>query len=319
MAGRELFAPRRAKHRRTWTIAGIVLLAVFLVGGFLLSAVLSSFFGWDALMAEYSWGNMAYQLVVGFGLVTLVCLLWVFIFERRGIGAIGLNGKPVGRFLRGYVIGLVFLAGVVGIIAYMGGYEIEGSGSLAVAALVPIGVILLGFIIQGSTEEILFRGWLMSVISSRHGAFWAILITSVLFGLLHGSNIPPGQALYLGVSNIVLVGLFLALYALKEGSIWGVCGFHASWNWLLGVGFGLEVSGGLIVDQPLIVDLASTSDVPWWITGGPFGPEASVVTAAIFATGCVILLLFGRPADFGVEDAKVESVSDALDENRHHQ
>ncbi|MBO6730605.1 MAG: CPBP family intramembrane metalloprotease [Maricaulis sp.] len=308
MAGRELFAPRRAKNRRTWTIASIVLLAVFLVGGFLLARELSTFFGWDALMAEYSWGPVAYQLGVSFGLVSLVCLLWVFIFERRGIGAIGLNGRFLVRFLRGYVVGLGFLAGVVGIIAYMGGYEVEGSGALAVAALVPIGVILLGFIIQGSTEEILFRGWLMSVISSRHGAFWAILITSVLFGLLHGFNIPPGHVLYLGVTNIVLVGLFLALYALKEGSIWGVCGFHASWNWLLGVGFGLEVSGGHIVEQPLIVDLASTNDVPWWITGGPFGPEASVVTAAVFATGCVIVLLFGRAADFGVEAAVAQDI-----------
>lgn len=303
MAGRELFAPRRAHHRRTWTIIGIVLLAGFLVGGFVLASVLADFFGWDALLADYSWGYMAYQLLVGFGVVSLICFLWVMIFERRGLGAIGLNGNLFGRFLRGYLVGLVFLAAVVGIIAYMGGYEVEASGSLAVSALIPIGVMLAGFVVQGSTEEILFRGWLMSLISSRHGAFWAILVTSVLFGLLHGSNIPPGQALYLGVANIGLVGLFLGIYALKEGSIWGVCGFHASWNWLLGVGFGLEVSGGHIVEQPLIVDLASTSDVPWWITGGPFGPEASVVTAAVFATGCVIVLLFGRAANFGVETA----------------
>ena len=286
---------------------GIVLLGVFLVGGFFAASALRDFYGWGVLLAEYSWGHMAYQLGPAFAAVTLLCILWVFIFERRGLGAIGLNGGFFGRFLRGYLVGLGFLGAVVGIIAYLGGYEVEGAGSLAMTALIPIGVMLVAFIIQGSTEEILFRGWLMSLISSRHGAFWGVLVTSVLFGVLHGSNIPPGQALYLGMANIVLVGLFLGIYAFKEGSIWGVCGFHAAWNWLLGVGFGLEVSGGLIVEQPLIVDLASSNSVDWWITGGPFGPEASIVTAAVFVTGCVIVLIFGRGADFGVEGSDADA------------
>ena len=33
MAGIELFAPRKSRHRRTWTIAAIVLGAVFIIGG----------------------------------------------------------------------------------------------------------------------------------------------------------------------------------------------------------------------------------------------------------------------------------------------
>ena len=55
------------------------------------------------------------------------------------------------RFLRGYLIGLAFLTAVVGVIWGTGGYVVEGAGafgSAAVgAALLPIGVLLLGFIL----------------------------------------------------------------------------------------------------------------------------------------------------------------------------
>jgi len=109
----------------------------------------------------------------------------------------------------------------------------------AVIGLATIVVLLLGFIVQGSTEEIFFRGWLMQLIASRHGLWLAIGINSVLFGLMHAANIPPSRELFMGLLNIALFGVFISLYAAREGSLWGVCGWHAAWNWLLGLGFGL--------------------------------------------------------------------------------
>jgi hypothetical protein len=54
----------------------------------------------------------------------------------------------------------------------------------------------------------------------------------------------------------------------------------------MSTGFGLEVSGIKLETGALIVDLASVSSVPWWITGGKFGPEASLVTTAFLAVAC---------------------------------
>lgn len=308
MAGIELYAGRKLRHRRTWTLAAIVLGVVFMIGGQLgayLPAIATGFItpggGADG------WHQLAYELVAAFGLGSVLVLLWAWLFERRGPPTLGLNARGPMRFLRGYLLGLAFLLAVVGAIWAAGGYVVEGAGafgSAAVgAALLPIGVLLLGFIIQGSSEELLFRGWLMQLIASRHGMWIAVVANSALFALAHAGNIEPSNELYVGLANIVLFGLFISLYAVREGSLWGACGWHAAWNWLLGLGFGLEVSGMKIDSLPLITDLTAAPGAAWWLTGGAFGPEASLATTAVLLTGTIVLVVFGRTRDHGVEAA----------------
>ncbi|WP_428152301.1 lysostaphin resistance A-like protein [Brevundimonas sp.] len=304
MAGIELYASRSSRYRRTWTAAAMVLAIVFIVLGQTVAAVPGIVFGFmSPAGGMIGWQGTAYTLF-GFAAIAGVTVAWVTLFERRGLASIGFNGSGPKRFLRGYAVGLAFLLGVVGVIAALGGYSVEGAGAFGstnvVAALAPIVVLLLGFIVQGSTEEIVTRGWLMSVIASRHGLAWGLGLSSILFGLLHAANISPSPELLTGVLNVVLFGVFIGLYAAREGSLWGACGWHAAWNWLLGLGFGLEVSGQVIETTPLVVDLATRSETPWWITGGAFGPEGGVVTTAFLLVGSAVLLWRGRTRDHGV-------------------
>ncbi len=304
MAGIELYAPRSPRYRRTWTAAAMVLAVVFIVLGQVLAAVPGIVFGFmSPTGGMIGWQGTAYTLF-GFAAIAAVTVAWVTLFERRGLASIGFNEHGLKRFLRGYAIGLAFLMATVGIIWAAGGYRIENGGVFAsagaAAALVPIGALLLGFIVQGSTEEIVTRGWLMSVIASRHGLAWGLGLSSILFGLLHAANISPSPELLTGVLNVVLFGVFIGLYAAREGSLWGACGWHAAWNWLLGLGFGLEVSGQVIETPPLVVDLATRTETPWWITGAAFGPEGGVVTTAFLLVGSAVLLWRGRTKDKGV-------------------
>ena len=305
MKGIELYAPRDPHHRRTWTWAAIVLALVFIIGGQLLGiipALMTGFIGLDGTTDR--WDQLAYVLFATFGCGAVLVFLWIRFFERRPLSTIGFNADGLKRFGRGYAIGLGFLLAAVGIIWALGGYSVQAGGafhSAAVgAALVPIVVLMLGFIVQGSTEEIFFRGWLMQLIASRHGLWLAVGINSVLFGLMHAANIPPSKELFMGLLNIALFGVFISLYAAREGSLWGVCGWHAAWNWLLGLGFGLEVSGQVVDAKPLIVDLTTRTEVPWWITGAAFGPEGSVVVTALLLVGSVVLIVRGRTRDHGV-------------------
>lgn len=311
MAGIELYAERKRRHRRTWTAAAIALCLVFMIGGqvgALYPAIALGFVSPGG--GADGWPQLAYELVAAFGLGSVLVLLWAWLFERRGPATLGLNAKGPMRFLRGYLLGLAFLLTVIGVIWAAGGYVVEGAGafgSAAVgAALLPIGVLLLGFIIQGSSEELLFRGWLMQLIASRHGLWIAVIANSALFALAHAGNIEPSKELLVGLANIVLFGLFISLYAVREGSLWGVCGWHAAWNWLLGLGFGLEVSGMKIDSLPLITDLAAAPGAVWWLTGGAFGPEASVVATAVLLIGTVVLAMRGPTRGHGVEAAPLE-------------
>jgi len=312
MAGIELYAPRTPRHRRTWTAAALVLAVVFIALGQTISAVPALLLGLMTTTGEtVGWLGTAWTLA-GFAFIALIVIGWVTLFERRNLGTIGFNGSGVKRFLRGYGVGLAFLLLVVGVIAALGGYRIEEGGAFAApsvaGALWPILVLLVAFVIQGSTEEIVTRGWLMQVIASRHGLGWGVGLSAGLFGLLHAANIEPSPELVVGVGNVMLFGVMIGLYAAREGSLWGVCGWHAAWNWLLGLGFGLEVSGQVIETRPLVVDLATRSEVPWWITGAAFGPEGSVVTTAVLLTASAVLALRWRSRDHGVVATAPEAV-----------
>jgi membrane protease YdiL (CAAX protease family)/SAM-dependent methyltransferase len=299
MSGLEIFAPREPRVRRTWSAGAVGLVFVFVILGAVLGTLPGVFLGLiDPLDPNPDWQGLRYQLMAPFAATAMLVFLWVVIFERRSLDSIGLNARGLFRFGRGYACGLGLLALIVGLIWAVGGYQVEAAGSVNVTALIPVAWLLIGFIIQGSTEEIVFRGWFMSLLASRHGLVLAIALNSAIFGLLHAGNIEWSRELMFGLANIVLVGVFLSLYAAREGSLWGVCGWHAAWNWLLGTGFGLPVSGQDAPVAPFLVDLIDTSDASWWLTGGVFGPEASAITSLVLISGVMTVLFRAKFAGY---------------------
>ena len=85
--------------------------------------------------------------------------------------------------------------------------------------------------------------------------------------------------------NIFLSGMFLALYAIVQEGLWGVCGFHFAWNLALTNIYGFEISG-----YPSMKSLLKFKvDGPEFITGGGFGPEAGILVTIFLCAGIVIL------------------------------
>jgi len=95
----------------------------------------------------------------------------------------------------------------------------------------------------------------------------------------------------LAMGNLFLFGVFAALYALREGRVWGVFGMHAAWNWMQGNVLGLSVSGAPPVGGTWIrlVDAG-----PVWLTGGAFGPEGGLAVSAVLVVGVFLLLRRGQ-------------------------
>ncbi|MFT4251544.1 MAG: CPBP family intramembrane metalloprotease [Caulobacter sp.] len=251
--------------------------------------------GYHKADLDTQWQPLAIYLAGG--AVTMVLIFaWALLFERRSLAALGFTAKMVGAYLRGLAVGGLLLGAMLGLIFAAGGYKAAGSphlGLLTPAVLTPFLVLFGGYMIQGAAEETMFRGWLMPLVASRHGLVVAVLLTSGFFTLLHASNVDPSKELALGLFNLFLFAVMLSLYAAKEGSLWGVCAFHTAWNVLLGAGFGLEVSGMKVAVTPVVVGLAPVSDAPWWLTGGSFGPEASVAATVVFGGACAYLIAKG--------------------------
>jgi hypothetical protein len=298
MTGSDIFAPRNEGQRRTWSLATVPLTLAFLTVGTLAAVLLWNVSGFGQPLSLDEMVEMknvpplalAFQIGAGFALSLIPLFLWIRFFERGSLAAIGLHKNPVVPFIAGYFGGLASLTIVVCAIAVMGGYKVEAAGTWAaptMAALFPLAAYALAFVLQGSTEEIFTRGWMMQIVSSRYGATAGIIFTSLFFSFMHGSNITPGPELIAALANIALVGVFLAIWAVNQGHLWGVCGWHASWNWLVSTGFGLEVSGQSLNVGALVVDLTAVEGTPWWITGGRFGPEASIVTTLFLIAACI--------------------------------
>jgi len=97
------------------------------------------------------------------------------------------------------------------------------------AILVLIGVILIP--IQTSTEEYVFRGYLMQGFANLSKNKWfPLLMTSVIFGTMHIFNPEIDK-----MGNIVLVyyigtGLFLGIITLMDEGMELALGFHAANN-----------------------------------------------------------------------------------------
>ncbi len=272
-------------------VIGVVLLGVAQTFSLLLA-------GFAGVLAEdigaRSTKSLIFTLFVSFGLTLLVVLAWVRLAENRSLQSIGWRfEKAWMRYCRGFAIGLLMNITAIALIAVFGGYSVTSwfSAFANPAALLIIVVFLFGFIIQGGTEEVLVRGWMMSAIASRWGLPLAVGVTSSFFAVLHLPNEWP-HVNWIAIANIVLVGVFFALFALKERSLLGVCAAHASWNWIMSIGFGLNVSGIKTDVNPLLANLEQQPEIANWITGGSFGPEGSLMVSIVLLLAIALVWLW---------------------------
>ena len=112
-------------------------------------------------------------------------------------------------------------------------------------------------------------------------------LQTVMFALLHVPSQP------VPIVNLLLFGLFTAVYSLREGSIWGVCGWHTAWNCSMSNVFVPEFSGQAPFGGTIVNLEASGSSL---LGGGAYGPEGSLAATLLFSAG-VLAGLFrpGRP------------------------
>ena len=222
-----------------------------------------------------------------FAFISLLVFFRVKVIEKRSLSSIGFNKNNwLKKYSLGFLIGLVMMSIIVLILLLFGYITVEKNPiqPVGVSAISSVLVMLFGWIIQGATEEIVTRGWLLNVLSTKYNIGVGLLISSTLFGLMHLTN---PNVNYIAVINIIFVGLFYGLYVIKTNDLWSVCGMHSAWNFAQGNIFGFEVSG-LDVSVGSLIDLNLVGNNV--ITGGAFGPEAGIISTFILLVSIGILL-----------------------------
>ena len=87
--------------------------------------------------------------------------------------------------------------------------------------------------------------------------------------------------------------MFCALHALT-GRLWVPIGLHLAWNSAQGYLFGAAVCGSGLSGSIAII--TAHPGAPAWLTGGTFGPEASVFALLLVSSVTVVALRLAHKA-----------------------
>ena len=286
-------------------IWAIILSLIFMYGGSLMGslATVPLFLALRNIPLFFNNKDLLSLLITlfSFAFISLLVFFRVKVIEKRSFSSIGFNKNNwLKKYSLGFLIGLAMMSIIVLILFPFGYITVEKNPiqPVGISAIASVLVILFGWIIQGATEEIVTRGWLLNVLSTKYNIGVGLLISSTLFGLMHLTN---PNVNYIAVINIILVGLFYGLYVIKTNDLWAVCGMHSAWNFAQGNIFGFKVSG-LDVSVGSLIDLNLVGSD--FVTGGIFGTEAGITATFILLASIGILLFIDKKRYFSNKPLK---------------
>ncbi|MBS0558334.1 MAG: CPBP family intramembrane metalloprotease [Proteobacteria bacterium] len=194
-----------------------------------------------------------------------------------GIAVGGLSGAG----LIGLAMGLLFASGVYVTTAYHGLQE----GLWGIAGVI---------VIAATLEEIVFRCILFRILETGWGTMPALWLNSLIFAFMHIGNVEDRaspQEVVATVLSCVLIGALWTLVFVHSRNLWVAAANHAAWNFTIFLS-GVPLSGS--EDWRGHALFASEYRGPAWLTGGVFGPEASLLTLAIVVASLAGMIHWAR-------------------------
>lgn len=183
------------------------------------------------------------------------------------------------EFLSGLALGVTLFSAAIALLWVLRIYHLQARGTAT-----GLGAGALSALLAATVEETLIRGFLFRIVQMLGGTWIAIIISSAFFGAGHAFN--PGATVTSSIAIALEAGVLLAAAYVLTGRLWFPMGLHAGWNFSEGSLYGLSVSG-------FTAKNALTQGIlkgPVILTGGAFGPEASIAAVAL-CLGTAVLLL----------------------------
>ncbi|HET7099869.1 MAG TPA: type II CAAX endopeptidase family protein [Terriglobia bacterium] len=233
-------------------------------------------------------------LLFWFSLLMLPLLLGFYTtlthsLEGRPLASVGFAFHP--RWKNELATGLI--AGAVMILAIAGAESLLGVARFSLAPGPAAKTVLAGTLLflmllaAAADEELVFRGYPFQRLVEVAGPVFAVVAVSALFGAAHLRN--PFQN-WISTLNTALVGVLLAICYLRTRALWLPLGIHFAWNFIQGYVLGLPVSG---LAFPHGIFQAKISG-PFWLTGGAYGPEGSILCLGVIAAGTAYFFVSKR-------------------------
>ncbi|MCR3760670.1 CPBP family intramembrane metalloprotease [Clostridium felsineum] len=215
-------------QRRFQVILSILIAIAFLFvlrGGRLIYIFKAKPSDYDAILMSDSLGII-------FAIIVMFLLGSINILREKKHGI--LKGLFIGGFLT-FICAASLLATLT---------TVQGKKLLPLSSII---VFTLAMIAVGMAEEFIFRGIILNLLIDRFGkstkGIWiAVIISSIIFGCAHISNIFAGvhlKAAFIQAMGTIAVGALIAAIYLRTRNIWVVVFLHAFMDFssLIGAGF----------------------------------------------------------------------------------
>ncbi len=266
-------------------------------------AVLRQIVGWviDHVHFTFPEGISASEILVQDGVTltaVLLATLLMKLIERRSLAEYGIETRrPFNRyFWDGILWGVISPTVVIGLMWILHGYSVGGlalhGGDLVKYAVAwGITCVLLGF-----AEEFVFRGYPLFTLCTGIGFWPAALLLSFGFGAIHYFTKPFER--WTDFASTGLLGLFMCLTLRRTGSLSFAIGFHITFDYANIFIFSGPNAGEYAIGKLL----NATFHGPAWLTGGPLGPEASLLVFPVIATMFIAFDRTYRTAKFPLSE-----------------
>lgn len=160
----------------------------------------------------------------------------------------------------------------------------------------------------GVIEELAYRYLLLGYLLTKMGTIPAILLSGLVFALLHANKIDSAaELLPLMIGGIAVTALFAGVY-LRSGSIWAAALVHIGWDMIrLNTGFSLTNAFEAKDKGYFRYFGMSVEPGPTFWTGGSFGVETALPTVAVYmivALACLWPVLSKQKDQGGIAQVK---------------
>lgn len=183
---------------------------------------------WTALLGE---NTILCYLLFPFVLVLLTLMLSNRFIHKRSILSL-FTARERFDWKRFFTAAGIWAAVMAVLLAVMMIDNNQIQWNMKPSTIIPLVLISLLLIpIQTTAEEVLFRGYLFQAFGHKNRRGWvSIVMTGVLFGLMHAAN-PEVETLGYGVmSYYIMTGIFLGFIVLMDDGLELSMGYHAANN-----------------------------------------------------------------------------------------
>lgn len=257
-----------------------------------ISIIFSNWLNPPILDHSVAWLRL-YHEAVPFVVIVVVTVIFVQ-FTERGKARVTLTTSFWRDSFVGLILGLMWFGLAFLILETTHTVSLRGYHNFSVWY-----VWVIALFLNTVMQELLVRGYMFSLLRKRHNTVVAVIVTTLLFAAMHGSELGTYG---ISVLNVISTSILLSLLLVYTKGVWAPIVAHFIWNVIGGI-----VTSGIVLaeDYPSFYQLSFHGNN--LMTGGSAKIEGSIVVLILnllFISGLSLLLITRNKASQNYSSSK---------------